>query len=42
MAKILDGNYDNRQASGQNKNNFNNFRQNNYDFDALEKKLLDN
>lgn len=42
MAKILDGNYDNRQASGQNKNNFNNFQQNNYNFAELEKKLLDN
>ena len=41
MAKILDGNYDNKK-SGAKGNGFNSFPQNSYDFDALEKQLLEN
>ncbi len=40
MAKVIDGNYDNR--NGTRKNSFNNFEQNEYDFDELEKSLLAN
>ena len=44
MAKVLDGNYDNHViAKLENKNNkFNNYPQREYDFNDLEKKLLDN
>lgn len=45
MAKVLDGNYDDRpkKGKGQQANNaFNNFPQNDYDFDELEKKLMSN
>lgn len=40
MAKILDGNYDNRKA--QSSGNKNSFQQNSYDFDVLEKELMRN
>lgn len=39
MAKILNGNYDNRNGHVNVKNSF---QQNNYDFDALEKELIKN
>ena len=42
MAKILDGNYDNKKSGAKSNNSFNNFNQNTYDFDDLEKQLLDN
>ena len=42
MAKILDGNYDNKKSGAKSNNSFNNFTQNTYDFDDLEKQLLDN
>jgi 5-methylcytosine-specific restriction endonuclease McrA len=42
MAKILDGNYDDKPAAGKPKSKFNQFPQNNYDFNELEEKLLDN
>lgn len=45
MAKVLDGNYIDKgkvQLSGKAKNSFNNFKQNDYDFDELEKELLSN
>ena len=45
MAKVLDGNYIDKgkvQTPGKAKNSFNNFKQNDYDFDELEKELLSN
>lgn len=41
MAKILDGNYDNKPGTGA-KNKGGAFPQNSYDYDELEKQLLDN
>lgn len=41
IAKVLDGNYDNKPMTPKT-NNFNNFKQNVYDFQALEEQLLDN
>ena len=46
MAKVLDGNYDDkpgRKKKGQQADNqFNDISQNKYDFDELEKKLINN
>lgn len=42
MAKVLDGNYDDKPGFGKPKSKFNQFPQNNYDFNELEEKLLDN
>lgn len=38
MAKVLDGNYDNKP--NRKKSNYNSFPQRNYDMDELERKLL--
>lgn len=40
MAKVIEGNYDNR--TGAKKNAFNIYKQNDYDFSELEKSLLAN
>lgn len=40
MAKVLDGNYDKKDSRQAKKNNFNNFNQRDYDYDALERQLL--
>ena len=42
MAKVLDGNYDDKKNAPVKNNSFNNFQQNDYDFAALEEQLLDN
>lgn len=39
MAKVLDGNYDNKPTNKPIKNTFNNFQGRDYDFDELEKKI---
>jgi len=41
MVKVLNGNYDNRKTAPNKKNSFNNFPQRDYDFDELERELLD-
>ena len=40
MAKVLDGNYDDKPRRGKKKNAFNEFPQNDYDFNELERKLI--
>ena len=42
MAKVLDGNYDDKPRRGKKKNTFNEFQQNDYDFNELERKLIQN